>query len=337
MIDFCATEPHFFDHLAPVWIALQTRAERGQFYVTSELVDRARAQGIQVEELPAGLELPPSQNPTVVVAYGDMKRARNVGRPVILGEHGAGQGYMDDETGLPLRSGSYIGARDREGVIGVLVPGRHALLRHQSAHPDTPAIAVGCPKFDRWLRLPRPALDPPVIGISFHWDSRAVAETRAAWRYYVPALKTLAQTYPGLLGHAHPRLGGVMTEVYRSLGIEVVADFDTIVARASLYAVDNSSTLFEFAALNRPVVVINAPFYRREVHHGLRFWEFADVGVQVGDWTGLVEGVVTALLDDDARSRRRREVTQAIYGDVDGHASDRAAAAVLALSGKGGG
>ena len=58
-------------------------------------------------------------------------------------------------------------------------------------------------------------------------------------------------------------------------------DFDEVMERSTLYICDNSSTLYEFASTGRPVVVLNAPWFRRDIEHGLRFWEHADVGVSV--------------------------------------------------------
>ena len=49
---------------------------------------------------------------------------------------------------------------------------------------------------------------------------------------------------------------------YEAHGIEYVPDFDDVLRRADVYACDNSSTLYEFASTGRPVVVLNAPWYR---------------------------------------------------------------------------
>ena len=98
--------------------------------------------------------------------------------------------------------------------------------------------------------------------------------------------------------------------------------FEDVVRRADLYIADNTSTLFEFAALDRPVIVLNAPWYRRGVEHGLRFWEFADVGVQVDDPESLVDAIGRALEDRDGS--RRRSIVRALYANL-GDATARAA------------
>ena len=95
-------------------------------------------------------------------------------------------------------------------------------------------------------------------------------------------LAALAERWT-VLGHGHPRILDQLMPVYEELGIEPAYTFEEVLDRASVYCCDNSSTLFEFASLDRPVVVLNPPWYRREVEHGLRFWEAATVGVQVGD------------------------------------------------------
>ncbi len=166
-----------------------------------------------------------------------------------------------------------------------------------------------------------------MVAISFHWHSRVVPETMGAFRYFRPGLRALARRFK-LLGHGHPRIIDRLAAEYRRLGIEVVRDFEDVLRRADLYAVDNSSTLFEFASTDRPVVVLNAPWFRRRVEHGLRFWRYADVGVECDHPRRLVPAVRRALADPSEQRIKRRVAINAVYPWRDGAAAQRAASAI---------
>lgn len=297
MIDCVASEPHFRDH---------TRSIR-------------RALGADFGELHTG-EPPRSDTPTLVASFGDMKKARRQGRPVIYMEHGAGQSYAN------LAHGSYIGG-DRDGVIGVLVPNERAAERQRQAHPDIPVHVVGCPKLDAWHQ--QPTAGDGIVGYSHHWNCTLVPETRSAFRHYRGTWKHLGGRFD-MLGHGHPRIFTPLEPLYRRAGWETTHAFAEVVDRADVYVVDNSSTLFEFAALDRPVVVLNCPWYRRDIEHGMRFWEYADIGVQV-DRPGDLADAIARTLSDDPQQERRRKIVEEVYGPLDGQATARAVAAIRAL------
>jgi hypothetical protein len=99
-----------------------------------------------------------------------------------------------------------------------------------------------------------------------------------------------------------------------------------VVERADVYLNDSSSTLYEFAATGRPVVVLNAPWYRPDIDHGLRFWEHADVGVQVGNPYALLEAVHEALQDGAGQQLLRQAAVDAVYPVQNGTSAAQAAA-----------
>ena len=121
-----------------------------------------------------------------------------------------------------------------------------------------------------------------------------------------------------------------MQRYYEHAGIPFVADFRDVLRRADLYACDNSSTLFEFASTGRPVVVLNTPAYRRNIHHGGRFWDWATVGLQVDHPRDLVATIVRALVDPLEVRVERDRVLDLVYQPRTGGA-ERAAAAIGGL------
>lgn len=319
MIDALARHAHYLDHIAPIWHALPDEL-RGTLWVDASLRRDAQHLGL------TSTTTRPSRasTPTLVAGWPDARRARHLDRPVILMEHGAGQTYIDTAVD------NYAGGADRQGVVAVLVPNEYSARAHRAAHPEIPATVIGCPKLDAWVA--RPPTSSTTICISFHWDAHRVApEARTAWPAFRRAIPALVETHPGTIGHAHPRIAETIRRPMAKLGLEFVASFAEVVDRAGLYICDNSSTLFEFAALDRPVVVLNAPGYRRHVHHGGRFWDWADIGPQVNAASELVDVVDQALLEKPDQIDRRRRIVADVYPHL-GHATSRAVDALQEVS-----
>ncbi len=292
------------------------------------MLESARAAGVEA----VSVEQAPNPGPlTLVASYRDLKWARKLGRRVVYSEHGAGQSYLKP-NGEPVGSGSYIGALDRAGVVAVLVPGRDAARRHSAVHPAIPAFPVGCPKLDRWHGFKPQRRERPVVAISFHWNCNICPETKGAFNHYRAALPKLAKAFD-VIGHGHPRLldGRIRTH-YRRAGIELVEGFDEVIERADVLAVDNSSVLYEWAALDRRCVVLNAPWFRRKVEHGLRFWSHADVGPMASGPRDIAEAIERSIEDPPDVASRRREIVRDVYEAVDGKAAKRAAAVVKDLA-----
>jgi hypothetical protein len=332
-------EPQFIDHIAPVWRALP-QSVRGTFWTTTGLVDRAILRGIEAPRVVDDVALRRSTSPpravveygprALVASIGDTKLARRMGyRRFAFLEHGAGQSYAG-QYGRRHRHPSYAGGSDRDDTELFMVPNDAAARMWRESYPSARVEVVGCPRLDD---LPSRQLSPmesgPVVAISFHWDAHVAPESGSAIGHYMGALRELTKAFV-IIGHAHPKGDWPkrMNAIYQRWGIEFVEEFDDVCRRADVYAVDNSSTLFEFAATGRPVVVLNAPWYRRKVEHGLRFWEAASVGVNVDQPSDLVAGIRDALADEPSRRIDRERALDLVYAYRSGGA-ERAASAVL--------
>lgn len=213
-----------------------------------------------------GASVPKGADPrdlVMVAGFYDLDRAR--GHKVIYIEHGAGQSYWE-ENGKPHPA--YHGSEHPEKVIAYISPNQKVA--------DTwgrPAFACGSPVCD-----PHPLItdnERPVVAITFHWDCLLFPETRSALDHYVNHLGAFVRFLRmwgfDVIGHHHPRDGRLPT-IWRNLQVQS-ADIHEVRERADVLVVDNSSLAYEMLYLNRTVVTLNAPWYRRDVEHGLRFWE----------------------------------------------------------------
>lgn len=309
-------ESQFVDHLAPIWSLLPGR---GRFLVEPSLVDYAMSRGIEAEPIarpPFNPAYPPPRHdgpPCLVASYGDIKGARRLGYgPFIFVEHGAGQSYAGARSSQG-RNASYAGGADRDDVHLFLVPNETCAARWRAAFPQAQVAVVGCAKLDR---LPRRIPDgETTVALSWHWPGSGIApEAGTAIGTFGPVIGALAKRF-NLIGHCHPKGDWPtrMAREYRRWGIEFVPDFEDVCRRADLYVCDNSSTLFEFAATGRPVVVLNAREYRKSISHGLRFWEAADVGIQVDDPALLGDAIEEALRDAPERQVAREAALNIVY------------------------
>lgn len=318
MIDAYASLRHYAEHLAPVWAALPAEA-RGTFWSP----DHTHRWG---QPLDGRRDL----GRTVLVA--SLRDAITMGpSELVLVEHGAGQTY----EGQGLGNGSYPGGRGHERVRLFVCPNVHVAEAWRRAYPATPAAVVGCPKLDPWHthRWPTAREDgePATVAVTFHWDCGLVPETRSAWRHYDRVLPTLVHDPRWrLLGHGHPRLWPTISHRWKQLGVELEPELAGVLDRADLLVGDNSSALPEFASLDRPVLCLNQPGYRRDVHHGGRFWDQVP-GVQVDRAGDLADAIAYALTDPPEQRAMRARTADYWYAYRDGHAAERAAAAIMQL------
>lgn len=230
--------------------------------------------------------------------------------------------------------GSAPSFEERCPVALFLCPSERVARRNQLHHPHAMSVAVGCPKLDAF-RLTGRALLPqprPTVALAFHWPSKLCPETMWAYPDYGMAISAMARAPRSfeLLGHGHPRAWTTLRAEWRRLRIPHTPFSDQVLRDADVLVVDNSSIGFEFLAMGKPVVWLNSRHWRRDVEHGMRFWEYADSGLQVDRPDQLVDAI-TATIAGDPCARRRAEVVPQVYGRMDGQAADRAVAAIRRL------
>ena len=226
-----------------------------------------------------------------------------------------------------------------------LDPNENVRGKNLRKYPNTPGEVIGTPKLDDLFTPTAPSVlrtSPPntaarifrgekaVVCISFHWDGSVIApEAGNALDHYRHALKELAECGEfTLIGHGHPRVMGQLRKVYGALGIEVVEDFREVMRRADLYVNDCSSTLYEFCTTGKPVVILNSPKFRRNVHTGIRFWEYTDVGPQVEKAEELLTVIRSQLTaESEAYAEAREKAVRELYPHL-GRSAERAAEAI---------
>lgn len=318
IVDFIASKIHYVDHLLPVWWALDPK-ERGAFNVPPALYGWLRYQNVPISETNHR-----SADVVVAASWPDVRGSRRHSKKVLF-EHGIGQTYH--QTTL---NPHYAGGLGRDSVDLFLAPNERVLQLNKEATPNSEHALVGTPKMDTWFLLNLDALGSTAV--SFHWRCRVCEESYTGFDHFKSGVLELAKGDPSLMGHSHPTMWQEARDWYEKNGIRAVRLFAQVLFAADVYCCDNSSTLYEFAALDRPVVVLNPPHYRREVEHGLRFWEYADVGIQCGDPKDLVRAVDEAREDHPLVQERRHEIIDQLYPVRDGSSSRQAVEAIRSLS-----
>lgn len=288
-VDLVASRRHYLSHLLPVWQALDP-SERGDAYLPPALA--AAIPGAR-----ARVDPPAKDRPVLVAAYEDLRRLDRVHTPILF-EHGLGQSYGGSRESMA--SPGYAGGDDRDRVAVFCHPNEQAAARDRDRYPDAHVAVVGYPRLAALQKIPGPRpvgeVERPVVAVTFHWHAPLCPETASGFGYWWPAVKALHEAGEvEVLGHGHPRLLPEIERVYHRAGIEVERSFERVLERAHCLVWDNTSAGFEFAATRGPVVVLDNPTYRRDVDHGLRFWDCADVGPRVGELSDLAGAVERAL------------------------------------------
>lgn len=252
----------------------------------------------------------------MVASSQELRRARHPHNKAILVEHGAGQVYKND------RSNAYSdGKIGYENVVGFVCSTDTVFQRRRQLFPNIPSVLAGVPKLDKFsLFLP----EIKTACLTFHWDCSVSQESGCGFPYFLKAIKAALPIWRAqgwtIYGHYHPRQPSLISE-YKKLGIPVLHTEEEVFNTCSVLIADNTSLLFEFMGLGRPVLFLRSPYWRprdiSETQHGLRFWDVIDHGYdEVGPADLPCVSLDNLSMGDDWTP----------YGDlIDGRASERAA------------
>lgn len=285
-IDFLASQPHYLDHIAPIWDALPEELH-GTFYVPLEMQEYAekvlmrdhRCLYVYKEDnLGSSVE----RYPVLVAGYGDMiaVHQNNPSRKIVYMEHG---------TGHTFHTSPYPDGKGKRDWVDLFLPPNEYTARKIRSVRNTRCEVIGTPKMDKvfrelnplnMLKLSYPS--PPTIAIGFHWGNKGNTppESGSAFDHYKDIIPELSERF-NLLAYGHPLAEDSYKKFYLSHGIEYTSNLWNVFARADVCINDLSSAMYEFLVTGKPVIVLNTPWFRRDVQHGIRFWDYADIGIHV--------------------------------------------------------
>lgn len=247
-----ATERHYERHVRAVWKHLPDDV-RGE-----EFTGRA-----------AAVRSMPGTDYVMVGSFYDIDRVQR--HRLIYVEHGAGQSYNGCGDHALTEAYAHAGSRHPQRVIAYISP-RISIAEAWGR----PAFPAGCPALDDLVDRHR-TWDEKSAAITFHWNARTVApeamSARPHWLDHLHEIVSWLQDYGfTVIGHGHPRDHDAKG-VWDNLEVDFWPNADEVLAHANLLIADNTSLMYEAAALHVPVIALNAPWYREDVHHGLRFWD----------------------------------------------------------------
>lgn len=318
IVDVVATRSHYLDHVLPIWEALPGE-NRGRLHTPDSLapgVDRSDSQR--------------RGDVVLVASWGDAQTCR-MWRKVVLMEHGVGQSYTSDGV---VAHAAYAGADRCDQIDLFLCPNQSVADLNRTACPNAKIEVIGDPYLDRLQHtvVRNPTFD---VGFTWHWDLKLgpdephIPELQCTFDWWKPAVQRVAKRW-SVLGTAHPRAQTSLFPRYRRMGIPTEAAFDDFIGAVKVLVCDNSSAMFHAAGLGIPVVVLNHPEYRRDVDHGLRFWEYADIGPQIDRIEDLSNAIESVLAEPGKHAGRVDAIVEGLFPHRDGLAAQRVIAALLA-------
>lgn len=328
-IDAYASQRHYIEHLAPIWNALPEN-RKGRFVIPAGMEDTA-GQKLRPgwEKIHKGTEDTAGQAGTILTcSYGDMVHAWRIqpNRRFILTEHG---------IGCTFGTAAYADGHGRRSLAGMfLMPNEYTAAISRIAQPGIPAAVIGLPKLDRWageFERQHQMPDKPTIGLAFHWGDRRTkpAEAGSAWEHYARILQDLAARFT-IIGHGHPLVLGARADIYRAAGIEVVHSWHDVMERSDILINDTGSAAYEFLVTGKPVILLNAPWFRKSKKWGLRFWDYSNIGIQVDMPSQLIKAIEITISHPDAYRPQRTQAMTDLFPNL-GQAAETAAREIEAF------
>lgn len=330
---FFANTRHYIEHLLPIYKAY---TKEKMFLVPKELKDASDIKpsyyNNQRELLIFLFNLEQSNKDLtyVVASYGNVRTLSQKGFPIIkfiLIEHGAGQTYISDVPGW--KRGSFKGSERIKLYLGT---NSYCTEAFEENNPLTQCYTIGCPKTDS-IKSEVPNLSRPLVVFSWHWDCSSVPETKSGFSYWQGEVLKIHQDDNKnfrIAIHGHPRIQDQTILFARKHNIDFIRTFDSVIKEADIYVVDNSSTIYEFAITTKPVIILNNPFYRRDVNHGLRFWELSDIGLHCNSLRDLRDNI-DFIIDnggDKMSNVRKREILDKVYPNL-GYSTKKAISCII--------
>ena len=159
-------------------------------------------------------------------------------------------------------------------------------------------------------------------------------------RAAAPGANVIIKPHP-VLGEWRPRWMARWARLAaRERGVLLVddthADVVPYMLAADMLVSDASSVIFEFLALDRPIVLVTNPRHCADPAYapGDIVWRWRDLGDEVHEASRLPGAVAAALSAPDRLAERRRECARLLFGPfTDGQNYARVAEKILALEG----
>jgi hypothetical protein len=256
----------------------------------------------------------------LVFSFGDLRVINEMKtKGIIFCEHGTGLFYENHHA-------SYAGSTShRDNVILRLSPNKtHADKEKETL--ECPVEIIGVPKLDKFAkRYWNFNKEKPTVAISFHFDCFVNPETRSSFNYFKSIIPELNKQF-NLIGHAHPRLMPQIQDFYIKNKIRIVNDFEKVLELADVYCCDNSSTIWEWCITEKPVVLFNPPFYRREVEHkgNPRFWRLSCIAPLCNKPEELIDCIWEAVKNHEKYQPIIRQAKKEVLHITDGTATQTA-------------